>query len=745
MATLIGCAAFVVASGPVLSTASGASTLPGDAQVLPASQVVELASPGGPLTAPVDGRLRGPDFNANVTGVAWPTAAGVAPSRYVAASGHRLVVFALTLTQPASAVGVLGNGTATVSASLGTGSGSVDTIDLSAVNSQVRNSAVNSTTGTGSGTFVASVPAGAHGVVLTLTEGSFSQSLSLWTLKRVPPTPVVLYRSPVSSTVSVASLTGGSIPLTNPADGFTSQSQVIVKRAVLTAFSPDGSNSVVTSPNQAYFAITVASRYPQVASSDPNWGHYIANIQPLAGSALTFAPAGMAPVTATADNVVAPPDQDTSAGDDGLLDATYVFDVPASTTSGTLTIAPTATTGAEYSGFVGGSAVPIQVGGPTSFALTFQSPLTAAVVQPKPSWIGAPLPPTGSAAAAVGTGSPGSSSSGGLPVWLALAILVAVVAVILGVRRRRHKMLPVPAVEPSDVADHPTPAAHPAPDRTPTPAKPTDAAPTDAAPTDSSSDPSPVASPRPTTAIKQVVLPMVAALGTEDDLVVRVIGPVEITGWKTAPERGISTHLCCYLAMHPDRALTSDRLLLALWPTESERQEITKKTLHNYLSTLRRVVGSDHFPDAVTTGGYRFTGVLTDWQRFQELNAEADTAPPGEADRLRAEALSLVRSQPFEDAPDPTYRWIHTEGLASTITVAIVDAAHELAVDRLAAGDLAGSEWAAGQGLKASPTEESLWLDRVHAVRAIGDPLVEKRMWQEAVATLGPDGADRLR
>jgi hypothetical protein len=734
-----------VAGSPALSTVSGASTLPGDVQVLPENQSVELTSPGGPLTAPVDGRLRGPDFTAQVTGVAWPTAAGAAPSRYVAGSGHRLVVFALTLTQPSAAVGVLGNGTATVSASLGTGSGNVDTVDLSAVNSQVRNSAVNSTTGTGSGTFVASVPAGAHAVVLTLTEGSFSQSLSLWTLKRLPPTPVVLYRSPVSSTVSVVTLTGGTIPVTNPADGFTSPSQVIIKRAALTAFSPDGSDSVVTSPDQAYFVVTIASRYPQVASSDPNWGHYIANIQPLPGSALTFTPTGLAPITATADNVVAPADQDTSAGDDGLLDATYVFTVPASTSAGTVTIAPTATTGAEYTGFVGGSAVPIQVGGPTSFALTFQSPLTAAVVQPQPSWIGAPLPPTGSAAAAVGSGKSGSSSSGGLPVWLAVVILVAVVAVLLGVRRWVRTKQSAPIAQPSDVADHPTPAAQPAPDRTPATAKPTDSAPTDAAPTDSSSHPSPTASPRVPTAIKQGAPQMVAALGTDDGLVVRVFGPVEITGWKTAPERGISTHLCCYLAMHWGRALTSDRLLLALWPTESERQEITKKTLHNYLSTLRRVVGSDHFPDAVTTGGYRFTGVLTDWQRFQELNAEADAAPAEEADRLRAEALSLVRGPPFEDAPDPTYRWIHTEGLASTITVAIVDAAHELAVDRLAAGDLAGSEWAASQGLRASPTEESLWLDRVHAVRAIGDPLAEKRLRQEAVATLGPDGADRLR
>src|SRR5258708_2584141 len=77
---------------PVANMASAATT---SSQVLATGHVVELTQPTVPLTTPVDGRLRGPDFSARVTGVAWPAAAGIEPSPYVAGNGHRLVVFSL--------------------------------------------------------------------------------------------------------------------------------------------------------------------------------------------------------------------------------------------------------------------------------------------------------------------------------------------------------------------------------------------------------------------------------------------------------------------------------------------------------------------------------------------------------------------------------------------------------------------------------------------------------------------------
>ena len=86
-----GLAANVLDATPAASAPSTGTT-----QVLASGVVTQIPSPGVALTTPVDGRLRGPDFQAQVTGVAWPSAAGTAPNRYVAGPGQRLVVFALT-------------------------------------------------------------------------------------------------------------------------------------------------------------------------------------------------------------------------------------------------------------------------------------------------------------------------------------------------------------------------------------------------------------------------------------------------------------------------------------------------------------------------------------------------------------------------------------------------------------------------------------------------------------------------
>ena len=72
-------------------------------QVLAAGQVVEASPLGATGTAPADGRLRGPDFTAIVTRVAWPQSiASPLGSTYVAAAGHRLIAFALSVTQASS-------------------------------------------------------------------------------------------------------------------------------------------------------------------------------------------------------------------------------------------------------------------------------------------------------------------------------------------------------------------------------------------------------------------------------------------------------------------------------------------------------------------------------------------------------------------------------------------------------------------------------------------------------------------
>jgi hypothetical protein len=62
------------------------------------------ASIPGPGTTPVDGRLRGPDFAATVTQVAWPDRATYAGQSEEPPTGHRFIVFALHLAENSAVV-----------------------------------------------------------------------------------------------------------------------------------------------------------------------------------------------------------------------------------------------------------------------------------------------------------------------------------------------------------------------------------------------------------------------------------------------------------------------------------------------------------------------------------------------------------------------------------------------------------------------------------------------------------------
>ena len=108
-----GLAAIGLGATPAASAPSTVAT-----RVLASGVVTQIPSPGVALTTPVDGRLRGPDFQAQVTGVAWPAAAGTSSSRYVAGPGQRLVVFALTLSQPVRDAGAAAPSGTSVTASV---------------------------------------------------------------------------------------------------------------------------------------------------------------------------------------------------------------------------------------------------------------------------------------------------------------------------------------------------------------------------------------------------------------------------------------------------------------------------------------------------------------------------------------------------------------------------------------------------------------------------------------------------
>jgi hypothetical protein len=149
---------------------------------------------------PADGRLRGQDFAAQVTQVAWPDQA-VGNGRSVeATTGHRLVVFTLQLTEDTASVTTRGNDPfLTVSVRYGQ---VVRPLSLAEIANSFGEQVDGSTSPSASQQFVLNVPATSHTVALVLSQGSFFQAFNLWTLKRSGPAPTVLYRDPEGPTLS---------------------------------------------------------------------------------------------------------------------------------------------------------------------------------------------------------------------------------------------------------------------------------------------------------------------------------------------------------------------------------------------------------------------------------------------------------------------------------------------------------------------------------------------------------------
>jgi hypothetical protein len=191
-------------------------------------------------------------------------------------------------------------------------------------------------------------------------------------------------------------------------------------------------------------------------------------------------------------------------------------------------------------------------------------------------------------------------------------------------------------------------------------------------------------------------------------VVAKFLGPIEVQGWRQVPDRRIIEELLCFLALHKRYRQNADQIQLAIWPTGGKRQEVSRKTFHSYLSTLRQCIGAEHLPDATNTAGYRVVGVDSDWDHFERLVAQADTSKGRPSIRLRQEALALVRGKPFEGVPDGQYAWVFDEELHIVMTTAIVTCALRAGKELFALGELADAEKAVEAGLLADRDDEHL-------------------------------------
>jgi hypothetical protein len=169
----------------------------------------------GASVVPADGRLNTPDYMAKVTAVAWPARNGGAQPT----PGRRFVAFTLEVTAQNQGPSPT-SPPSSLSAAVRWG-GSLHALSLTSIDDELQAGAGGSSD-SGSASYVASVPNDTHDVDLVLSQGTFSQSLDLWTLSRVPPSPAVLYRDPNGTSVPGTAVGPTALSLSNPSDGFTS-------------------------------------------------------------------------------------------------------------------------------------------------------------------------------------------------------------------------------------------------------------------------------------------------------------------------------------------------------------------------------------------------------------------------------------------------------------------------------------------------------------------------------------------
>lgn len=672
------------------------------AVVLSPGQVAEAASQG---TAPSDGRLRGEDFTAAVSQVAWPQSVqSTSGVDYVAGSGRRLVTFTVAVTQPTDDSGLL-NAATGVSAALKVGAASLP-VSMTRINQEIASGTGGSAETTGTDSFVASVPAATHSVDLLLTEARFSQSFDLWTLKRLPPSPTILYRDPSSSTVTGTAAASFRLAFTNPADGYSSSDDDKVSSAALTWFAPDGSGTTPGNPSEAFLVVGLQSSYPSVPYGQPNSGHFFSSFTPLPGNRLTFTPTGGSAVTGTSSNS-AFSSTNAASDDDGIFDALYWFSVPATTTGGTLTVTAGPATGTEYTGFTGsGNAVPIDVTAPANVSLSFPAVPSAPVAQRTPPWVGAPLPATGlaaapnSAASSSGTDAPTDSP---FPIWAGVLALLGVIALGVAVDQVRRRRRPATAV--------------------------------------------PTGVPPPLDAIPEVPAQAagVAPSPPVDDGLFHfdALGPPLSSGWREEPDGELLREIAGFLAFQ-ERPVSLDEIALALWPTGGPRGEPNRASLHTYMSRLRKAVGKDRLSDANAGRGYKLSDYVTDWGRFQALCTRAEGAGGSESTALRKEALGLVRGEPFASVAPGQFGWAFESNLVDRMIVAITGCAHALAEQCMTMGDNEGARWAAERGLVVSRTEEQLLADLWRIAVLADDPSEQRRVRARIASLLGPEAAERI-
>lgn len=189
---------------------------------------------------------------------------------------------------------------------------------------------------------------------------------------------------------------------------------------------------------------------------------------------------------------------------------------------------------------------------------------------------------------------------------------------------------------------------------------------------------------------------------------VSVLGSVDVQGVDAdLPRIDQTAEIITYLALHPE-GVHPNLVGAAVWP-----RGVTPDVLEAAVARAREVLGTDvdgtHLLREDAEGRLSVAdAVVCDWHVAVALVSQArrTTQISIETDLLRR-ALSLVRGEPFADAPRGRYAWVARDDLPRSIARVVVDAAERLI--QLLGGDPGGAAAAAETGLRIAPGHQPLW------------------------------------
>ena len=500
------------------------------------------------------------------------------------------------------------------------------------------------------------------------------------------------------------------VPITNPANGHSYPSVLLVSGARLDSHMPDGSG--VSAPSgQLYLTLQMSSGPVQHNFGDPSYGNFFSNITPLPASAFECRTTKGQAFPVTRSN---PTDESVNANadtEDGLVAATYACLVPDNFRAGSVVVGPSSTIGTEYQNMGGGTPTVLHVGGPTTIPVQFPTQLTV------------DSPPTtgGTSGAAPASGS--SSSSSGLVGGVLLVVVVAGATVYLV--RRRPK---------AGVSTLPPPPVNVVPEQM-------DLAASPESPVEKPDEGEDNVAPESEQVVAQS--PLVDDEAPAWRLQVNVLGALDFE----PSVRGLSDparSILCFLAFHRDRAMSSGEVQTAVWPMSVER-DVSRATFHNYVAEARRAVGADVLPEASRGAGYRLLEMTTDVEQFRALVDSARGADEETSASIRLQALELVREYPFASETSPFFEWIRSEGLEGQIVRLISDTAYRTGIDLHRLGRLNDAETAVRKGLLAAPATMVLWEELTEVIAAQGDGEALRQHFVQAEIHLSASEVSDLR